>query len=119
MKSSFIATALAVFAMQTAAAEGSAQRGEQIYQQKCKACHSVDDNSTGPRHRGVFGRRAGTVSDYRYSLALEDQDFIWNDETLDAWLADPSAVVAGNLMGMSIQSSQQRQDIIAYLKTLK
>lgn len=99
-------------------ATGDAQRGEVLYQQKCKACHSVEDNSTGPRHKGVFGRRAGTVGDYRYSLALEDQDFTWDEKTLDAWLADPSAVVTGNLMGMSVQSSQDRRDLIAYLKTL-
>lgn len=96
-----------------------AKRGEQLYAQKCKACHSVDENSTGPRHRGVFGRRAGTLDDYRYSLALEDQDFDWNDEMLDAWLADPSAVVPGNLMGMVVSDAQDRQDLIAYLKTLK
>jgi cytochrome c len=96
-----------------------AERGKSLYEQKCKACHSVDANSTGPRHRGVFGRRAGTLEDYRYSLALEDQDFDWNDQTLDAWLADPSAVVPGNLMGMAIRSAQERRDLIAYLRTLK
>jgi cytochrome c len=98
---------------------GDATRGEQLYQQKCKACHSVDENSTGPRHRGLIGRRAGTLSDYRYSLALEDQDFEWDEATLDAWLTDPSAVVPGNLMGMAVRSAQDRQDLIAYLKTLK
>jgi cytochrome c len=98
---------------------GDAKRGEQLYRQKCTACHSVNDNSTGPRHKGVFGRRAGTVSDYRYSLALEDQDFEWNEATLDAWLADPSAVVPGNLMGMAVESAQDRRDLIAYLKTLE
>jgi cytochrome c len=97
---------------------GDAKRGEALYQQKCKACHTVEENSTGPRHKGVFGRRAGTVSDYRYSLALDDQDFTWDEAKLDAWLADPSAVVAGNLMGMSVQSAQDRLDLIAYLKTL-
>jgi cytochrome c len=100
-------------------ASGDAKRGEELYQQKCKACHSVDENSTGPRHRGLLGRRAGTLSDYRYSLALEDQDFEWTEATLDAWLADPSAVVPGNLMGMAVRSAQDRQDLIAYLKTLK
>lgn len=100
-------------------APGDAKRGEELYQQKCKACHSVDENSTGPRHRGLLGRRAGTLSDYRYSLALEDQDFEWTEATLDAWLADPSAVVPGNLMGMAVRSAQDRQDLIAYLKTLK
>jgi cytochrome c len=95
---------------------GDATRGEKLYEQKCKACHSVDENSTGPRHRGVFGRRAGTLEDYRYSLALEDQDFVWDEKTLDEWLTDPSAVVPGNLMGMSVASPQDRKDLIAYLK---
>jgi cytochrome c len=59
------------------------------------------------------------VTDYQYSLALEDQDFDWNAETLDAWLTDPSALVPGNLMGMAIRSAQERQDLIAYLRTLR
>ena len=122
MTSRLTAAAVVVLACATgvgiAETTGDPKRGEALYQQKCKACHSVEDNSTGPRHKGVFGRRAGTVSDYRYSLALEDQDFTWDDKTLDAWLADPSAVVTGNLMGMSVQLAQDRQDLIAYLKTL-
>jgi cytochrome c len=120
MKLKCAAVALLTFVSCASAADSpaDANRGEQLYRQKCKACHSIEDNSTGPRHKGVFGRRAGTVSDYRYSLALEDQDFAWNEETLDAWLTDPSAVVPGNLMGMVVRSSQERQDLIAYLKTL-
>lgn len=112
-----LVVALLVFSA-TAVAEGDSQRGKLLYEQKCTACHSVDTNSTGPRHKGVFGRRAGTVEDYRYSLALEDQDFEWNEQTLDAWLADPSAVVPGNLMGAEVRSAQERQDLIAYLKSL-
>jgi cytochrome c len=121
MKSTYALGALCALMFYLAAADspGDPKRGEQLYQQKCKACHSVEDNSTGPRHKGVFGRRAGTVADYRYSLALEDQDFDWNDQTLDAWLVDPSSVVPGNLMGMSISSAQDRRDLIAYLKTLQ
>jgi cytochrome c len=121
MKSSLTAVALLVLVTSQGIAEspGDPKRGERLYQQKCAACHTVDNNSTGPRHKGVFGRRAGTIGDYRYSLALEDQDFEWNDETLDAWLIDPSAVVPGNLMGMSVESAQDRHDLIAYLKTLK
>jgi cytochrome c len=114
-----LATLVLLTSQSIADSTGDAKRGEQLYEQKCKACHTVNENSTGPRHKGIFGRRAGTISDYRYSLALEDQDFDWNEETLDAWLADPSAVVPGNLMGMSVQSAQDRQDLIAYLKTLK
>ena len=40
-----------------APAAGDAARGEQLYQSRCGACHSLDANRVGPRHRDVFGRR--------------------------------------------------------------
>src|SRR5689334_3977583 len=48
---------------------GDADRGEQIYQ-ACTDCHSLDKNDVGPRHRGVFGRKAASLPDYDYSDAL-------------------------------------------------
>jgi cytochrome c len=113
-----VATAalVAAAAAPTLAEAGDPVRGEQLYPSKCGGCHSLDENSTGPKHRGVFGRRAGTLPDYTYSLALEDRDFVWDEQTLDAWLIDPSAVVPGNLMGMAVRSAQDRADLIAYLK---
>ena len=52
---------LAAFAASSAPAAslaGDAARGEQIYE-ACGDCHSLDKNDVGPRHRGVFGRKAG------------------------------------------------------------
>ena len=45
---------------------GDASRGETVYQ-ACEDCHSLDKNDVGPRHRGVYGRKAGSLSDYDYS----------------------------------------------------
>ena len=33
-------------------AEGDAARGKTLYQ-ACAACHSIDENDIGPKHRGV------------------------------------------------------------------
>jgi cytochrome c2 len=52
-------------------AEGDPNRGESLYQESCQACHSIDRNGIGPKHRGVFGRVAGSVADYGYSPAVE------------------------------------------------
>ena len=42
---------------------------------------------------------------------------VWNDKTLDAWLADPQHVVPGNEMTFrGIDNAQQRADIVAFLK---
>ena len=74
---------------------------------------------TGPSLAGLFGRKAGTAEDFRrYSDALKSADLVWDEETLDAWLANPKALVPGNLMTFpGIQDHGARQDLIAFLKT--
>ena len=100
------------------ASKGDADRGKSLYQ-ACAACHSIDDNDLGPKHRGVVGRRAGSVADYSYSAALKASGLTWDEVTLDRWLTNPSALVPGTKMFFQIADPQSRADIIAYLKTLQ
>jgi cytochrome c len=101
-----------------AALPGDAARGERLYQSRCGFCHSPDHDRFGPRHRGVFGRRAASVPGYRYSAALAAQTFTWNAATLDRWLEDPRRFVPGAAMSARTKDPQQRADLIAYLKSL-
>jgi len=96
---------------------GDVVHGKTLYQ-GCQACHSIDDNDLGPRHRGVVGRRAGSVEDYAYSKALKNSGLTWDEVTLDHWLINPSALVPGTKMFFKIDDAQARADIIAYLKEL-
>ena len=98
---------------------GDAMRGQQIYESRCIACHSPDANRVGPMHRGVFGRKAGSLADYTYSKALKGADFVWSDQTLDQWLTNPQAFVPGQKMNFKVAKAEDRADLIAYLKTLK
>jgi cytochrome c len=98
-----------------ASASGDASKGKVLYQ-ACAACHSIDENDIGPKHRGVFGRRAGSIADYNYSSALKSSGITWNDTTLDRWLVNPSALVPGTKMFFKIDDAQARADLIAYLK---
>ena len=100
-------------------AEGDPAHGQQIYESRCIACHSPDANRVGPMHRGVFGRKAGSLPDYTYSKALKGTDFVWNDQTLDRWLTNPQAFVPGQKMNFKVVKPEDRADIIAYLKSLK
>lgn len=117
------ATALAAAMAATAQAapasplKGDATRGRQVYGRRCSGCHTLIRNGEGPRHLRVFGSRAGSVEDYSYSEALSDSGIVWNEATLDRWLADPEAMVPGNAMGYRTRSARDRADIIAYLKT--
>ena len=97
---------------------GDPVHGKALYQ-GCQACHSIDDNDLGPKHRGVVGRRAGSVEDYSYSTALKSSGLTWDEPTLDRWLTNPSALVPGTKMFFKIDDPQSRADIIAYLKDLK
>jgi cytochrome c len=97
---------------------GDPVHGKALYQ-GCQACHSVDENDLGPRHRGVVGRRAASVEDYTYSEALRKSGLTWDEPTLDRWLTNPSALVPGTKMFFRIDDAQARADIIAYLKELR
>ena len=99
-------------------ANADAERGKTLYQ-GCLGCHSIDENDLGPRHRGVFGRHAGSIEDYAYSTALKNSGLIWDEATLNRWLTNPSDLVPGTKMYFKVDDAQSRADIIAYLKQLK
>jgi cytochrome c len=96
-------------------AQGDAVRGEAVYQ-GCMDCHSLDKNDVGPKHRGVFGRKAASVPDYNYSSALRKSGITWDEDTLDKWLTSPQDFVPGVKMFYRVVKAQDRADVIAYLK---
>ena len=99
-----------------AAVVGDAARGEKVYA-KCMGCHSIDSNRVGPAHRGVYGRKAGLAPGFAYSPGLKSSKIIWTEPTLDRWLTNPQATIAGARMGFRLTVPQERADVIAYLKT--
>ena len=106
-------------AVYPAHAEGDAHRGAKFYG-ACTACHSLEPhlNLTGPSLAGVWGKKVGSEQDFpRYSSALKAKDFVWDKNTLYAWLADPSAFVPGTYMTFrGIRDDKARGDLIAFLK---
>jgi cytochrome c len=118
------ATVLAGAAMTMAcaapASAGPADRGRLLFL-RCASCHDISDKPSpkiGPNLAGVFGRRAGSLPGYSYSAAMKAQTFIWNDQTLDRWLARPADLVPGTAMAFAgIDSKADRDALIAYLRT--
>lgn len=97
---------------------GDVDKGKMIYDTRCIACHSIDDNRVGPKHRGLLGSRAGKVAGYDYSPALKKSKLVWNEKNLDQWLENPSKLIPGQKMPYTVPEAQDRADVIAYLKTL-
>ena len=109
-----LALAHADVATEPPPAQGDASRGATLYQ-ACMACHSLDEDDVGPRHRGVVGRPAAAVPGYAYSPALRASGIVWTPTTLDRWLANPQSLVPGSKMFFAMSSATDRADVIAYL----
>ena len=111
---------LALAAGMAPAADGKPQSdpkaGETIYT-RCAACHALAYDRTGPRHCGLFGRRAGSVKGFAYSAAMKRSKIVWSVTTLDRFLANPLKMIPGTAMGYAgIADRKERADLIAYLK---
>jgi len=104
------------------AVAADAENGRSIFK-VCAPCHSVEStvNKAGPSLKGVFGRRAGSVTEFRYSKAMQDTGqagLVWNEQALAEFLASPKKKVPGTSMrfwGFWFQS--EIDDMIAYLKS--
>jgi cytochrome c len=102
-------------------AQADAKRGEKAFDE-CRACHSTEAgvNTVGPTLRGVAGRKAGALEEFRYSPAIKRSDITWTRQTLDAFLEDPQKTIPANRMPYSgMPDAKNRADIVEYLQTLK
>jgi hypothetical protein len=64
-------------------------------------CHTTQEggrNKIGPHLHNLFGRQAGTLPGYDYSVDLRASRIVWDAQTLDAYLADPHKGRPGDKM---------------------
>ncbi len=108
-----------------AAAQSDTAAGEKAYKKTCKVCHSADEggkNKVGPNLFGIFDAKAGTREGYKYSKALlakAEDGLVWDEATLQTWLENPQGLVKKSKMRRKTKKAETRDNIIAYLKSLK
>ena len=90
---------------------------------QCKSCHTFakgGPNLTGPVLWGVFGTKSAEVPGFAFSDPMKGAHLTWDAPTLDKWIENPTGLVAGTKMTfVGVKDPKDRQDIIAYLATLK
>jgi cytochrome c len=111
-----------VLAAPMAAQAADAAKGATLVKQRCSVCHSlvVDTGPRpGPSMKGLAGRKAASVPNFKYSPALQKSGITWTPAKLDQFLAAPSKAVPGTFMAIAVPNPTERADIVAYLSTLK
>src|SRR6185369_16933715 len=95
--------------------------GQKVFASRCNGCHATEPGVTkvGPSLAGVLGRKSGSEAGFNYSAALKAANIIWDEKTLDQFLQNPVGDVHGTKMFANLPSGEDRQNVIAYLKTLK
>jgi cytochrome c len=115
----FLALATMALLSPAFAEQGNASRGQQDFR-ACAPCHSLEPNRnmTGPSLANLWGRKAGSLPNFeRYSDALKSSGIIWDDRSLDGWLANPQRMVPDNEMPFEgIDDGRVRADLLAFLK---
>ena len=102
----------------TPAAAADAAHGKVVFQ-TCAACHSDKPDAIGPTLRGVYGRKSGSIPDFRYSTAMQRANLTWDEANLSEYIKDPQAKVKGNRMPFGgLSNPEDIDDVIAYLKAL-
>ena len=114
--------ALPAMAAEPVAGQKAAASGEGTFNNHCRTCHTVKegDNRLGPALKGILGAKAGTRSGFpSYSQAMKSASLVWDEATLDRFIADPEAVVPNNNMKpyKGIPDASVRKAIIDYLKS--
>lgn len=108
-----------------ASAAGDAAKGKEAFA-KCAICHQVGPGAktlVGPELNGIVGRKTASVEGYPYSPGMKklgDDGFVWSEENIDKWIADPKAMLPQSPMALAfagVPDADERANIIAYLKT--
>jgi len=122
MRNRVVAGVLILLAQITGTPASADPAAEAQFKKSCGTCHvAVADAPPrqGPNLFGVVGRKAGEVAGFKYSPAFEAGSgaIVWDEGTLDRWLADPQSVIPGAVMPYKQADPDKRRLVIEYLKT--
>ena len=99
-------------------AAANVDSGGDVFDTNCAECHSLKPGKVkkGPSLSGIFTRTAGTVAGFKYSDAMLNAKFPWNDSQIDAYITAPKKLIPGGIMKFDgLSSAQERTDLIAFL----
>jgi cytochrome c len=74
----------------------------------------------GPSLHRVVNRKGGTAQGFSYSVAMEQNEIIWDKDNLNEFIKNPMSFVVGTTMPFrGLKKEADRNAVICYLGTLK
>lgn len=100
-----------------------AEQAEELFK-PCATCHEIGAGAkhrVGPHLDGLFGRKAGSLEDFRYSESMRaagEAGLVWDAEALDQYLERPRDFIKGNRMSFrGMPDEDGRRALISWLET--
>jgi len=123
LRSALLAMGLSLALAGPAAADDAAD-GAALVKKACTTCHALVTPSAprqGPNLVGVFGRKACSAAEFKYSpgFLAGCKDVVWDEASLDRWLTNPQGMFPGAVMLYKQANADKRRAIIAFLKKLQ
>jgi cytochrome c len=116
-----LSVAFATLLVLAATAPAATNDGQVKFNNHCRTCHSLkaEDNRLGPTLHNIFGAKAGSVAGYpNYSQGLRNSGIVWDEKTLDQFIANPDSVIPTNNMKpyKGVTDKAVRESIVEFLK---
>jgi cytochrome c len=102
-----------------AASFAAADTGADLFANQCGVCHTLSAKAPmlqGPNLGDVYGRKVGAVAGFAYTPDFTNANFVWDTPHLDAYLTNPTAVLADSYMQYQQPDAGIRAQIITWLK---
>lgn len=120
---SLILAAICVAGIASSQEPDDPEKGAKVFS-KCTGCHQIGRDAKdriGPHLNGIYGRPAAAHDGYAYSKSMKraGQDgLIWTNETLDAYLENPRALVSKTRMSFrGLKDAEDRAHVLAYMRS--
>jgi cytochrome c len=95
--------------------------GKLLVKQRCANCHAIeegDDRFAAPLHH-LYGRQAGRVEGFTFSVNIKSLGIAWSPSALDSWLASTTFDTPDiRMRHVGVPNKEQRAAILTYLETL-
>ncbi|XP_003700684.1 cytochrome c [Megachile rotundata] len=102
---------------------GDAENGKSLFMKMCAMCHTSNKDGkhrVGPNLFGIVGKKCGTSPGFTYTDSMKNKGIVWDEKNLNEYLEFPKQFIPGTRMVFTgIKKPKDRQDLIAYLTTLK